>query len=316
MIRTKSHRQPTLRQIEAFKAVIETGTVSRAAEVLNMSQPAASKLLTNLEADIGLDLFERRRGLLVPNDRGHRFYQEIDRIFTGMSQINRAVENLRREEQGQLVIGCLPGLSGHFIGSVIRAFREKHPDVFISLQARSSQFIVEWMRSGHVDVGLVTGRVEDTHIEAASILRQPLACMLPPDHPLTAKPVLTMEDIAAEPIVSFMQGSYTRVLQDKLFAAHELQPNVTVEATTSPNVCELVALGLGVALSHPFHAIGMMGRVVLRPLDPVNLVDYQLCRLRHGRNRRLVSAFIDCVHETADSFARDMVNWSSAPTAR
>ena len=312
MARTTRYRQPTMRQIEAFKAVIETGTVSRAAEVLNMSQPAASKLLTNLEADIGLDLFERRRGLLVHNERGVKFYQEIDRIFSGLNQINRAVDNLRREEQGQLVIGCLPGLSGHFICSVIGAFKAKHPDVFVSLQARSSQFIVEWMRAGNVDVGVVTGRVEDTHIESTSILRQPLTCFLPTDHPLTSKQALTMEDIAEEPIIAFMQGSYTRLLQDKLFESYGAHPKVTIEATTSPNVCELVSLGLGIALSHPFHAVGMADRIAIRSFDPVHMVDYQLCRLRHGRNRRLVSAFVDCVHETAEGFARGMVNWPSA----
>lgn len=314
MARTKTYRQPTMRQIEAFKAVIETGTVSRAAEVLNMSQPAASKLLTNLEADIGLTLFERRRGLLVPNERGVRFYQEIDRIFSGLNQINRAVDSLRREEQGQLVIGCLPGLSGHFICSVIAAFKARHPDVFISLQARSSQFIVEWMRAGHVDVGVITGRAEDTHIESTSILRQPLTCFLPRDHPLAARTVLTMADIADQPIISFMQGSYTRLLQDKLFESHRVQPHVVVEATTSPNVCEMVALGLGIALSHPFHAVGMADRIAIRPFAPENIVDYQLCRLRHGRNRRLVSAFVDCVHETSEGFARGIVTWPSTPS--
>lgn len=316
MPRTRSYRQPTLRQIEAFKAVIEMGTVSRAAETLNMSQPAASKLLSNLEADIGFDLFERRKGLLVPNERGMRFYQEVDRIFSGLNQINRAVDNLRREEQGQLIIGCLPGLSGHFICSVIKTFREKHPDVFVSLQARSSQFIVEWMRAGHVDVGLVTGRVEDPHIEAEAILRQPLACFLPPDHPLTAKSELQMADIAETPVISFMQGSYTRLVQDKLFESHGLVPNVVVEATTAPNVTELVALGLGIALSHPFHAVGMGGRIALRPFDPVQIVDYQLCRLRHGRNRRLVMAFVEAVHQTADSFSRELVSWTSDPSVR
>lgn len=65
-----------------------------------MSQPTASKLLSNLEADIGMDLFERRRGLLVPTGRGIRFYEEVDRIFPGLNQIGLSVENLRNEERG------------------------------------------------------------------------------------------------------------------------------------------------------------------------------------------------------------------------
>jgi hypothetical protein len=72
-----------LRQIEAFKAVIEFGTVSRAAEVLNVSQPAVSKLLTHLEAATGLKLFDRRQGRLATTPQGMRLYEEIERIFAG-----------------------------------------------------------------------------------------------------------------------------------------------------------------------------------------------------------------------------------------
>ena len=196
----RSFRKPTLRQIEVFKAVIETGTVSRAAETLNMSQPAASKLLSNLEADIGMELFERRRGLLVPTERGIRFYEEVDRIFSGLDQIGQAVEALRSEERGRLTVGVLPALSGTFISTVIREFARQKPGVFLSLHARSSQFLVDWMRSGKVDICLVAGRVEDAHIAAEPILRQAMVCLVPLHHPLAARPALRIGDVAAEPV--------------------------------------------------------------------------------------------------------------------
>lgn len=304
MARMKSYRQPTLRQIEAFKAVIETGTVSRAAEVLNMSQPAASKLLTNLEADIGLELFERRRGLLVPTPRGVRFYEEVDRIFSGLNQINQAVDTLRREERGQLVIGVLPGLSGRFICEVIRAFTQLHPDVHIALHGRSSQYLMEWMRSGHLDLALVAGRYDDAHIETELILRQPIVCFMPIDHPLTAREVLRLEDIAEAPFISFMGSSYTRVQLDRIFEAQGLRPNIVIEASNAQNVCELVACGLGIALSHPIYLAEVSRKVAIRPFQPVEMSDFLLCRPRQGRSRRLVDDFITCLHQRADSMVQ------------
>ena len=106
-------RRLNLRQIEAFKAVIEHGTVSRAADILNVSQPAISKLIAHLEADAEVRLFDRVNGRLAPTERGMRLYQEIDRIFSGVQQIENAAEAIRREEQGRLVVGVMPALSDY-----------------------------------------------------------------------------------------------------------------------------------------------------------------------------------------------------------
>lgn len=312
----RAFRQPTLRQIEVFKAVIETGTVSRAAETLNMSQPAASKLLSNLEADSGLELFERRRGLLIPTEQGHRFYEEVDRIFAGLDQIAMAVDNLRSEERGRLTIGVLPALSGRFISTAIRSFSNEQPEVFISLHARSSQFLVDWMRTGRVDVCIVTGRVEDPHIQVEPILNMPMACMLPLDHPLAGKAELSVADLAPEPLVAFMQSSYTRLQLERTFEASGYLPRVVTEATTSQNVCELVAAGMGIALVHPVYSETVEGRVLVRPFVPDSHLDFQLCRLRHGRNRRMVSSFVEKVRATADAVTRDGMITRSNQSAR
>ncbi|MDB6177707.1 LysR substrate-binding domain-containing protein [Paracoccus sp. Z330] len=301
----RNFRQPTLRQIEVFKAVIETGTVSRAAETLHMSQPAASKLLSNLEADSGLELFERRRGLLVPTERGQRFYEEVDRIFTGLDQIGLAIDNLRNEERGRLTIGVLPALSGRFISSAIRSFSDVQPDVFISLHARSSSYLVDWMRSGKVDVCIVAGRVDDPHIRAEPLLNMPMVCMIPLDHPLTALDHLCVADLADAPLVAFMHSSYTRHQLERIFDAEDRRPRIVTEATTAQNVCELVAAGIGVGLVHPAYVETVEGRVAVRPFVPESYLDFQLCRLRHGRNRQLVTTFVDQVRATADAFARD-----------
>ena len=300
-------RAPNLRQIEAFKAVIETGTVSRAAQTLHISQPAASKLLAHLEADIGLQLFERERGKLRPTERGIRLYEEVDRIFAGLRQIERAVESIRREEQGQLTIGIMPGLSGPFICEVVKRFLDKFPNVYVSLTARSSQFIVDWMSTRQLDLGIVTTRVENGHLETESLMNHPLVCVLPLGHRLARKSRVTLEDIADEPFVSFAPGSYTRIRLDEIFAEKGLKPNVVLDATTAPNVCELVAAGIGVTLEHPLLVQSVRGRVAVRPFEPARHFDFLMCRPRSGRNRKLVDAFMQETRETAEAVSREML---------
>ena len=80
-------RHINLRQIEAFKGVIENGTVSRASQLLNISQPAMSKLIAHLEADTGLRLFDRVKGRLAPTEHAMRLYEEVGRIFAGVRQL-------------------------------------------------------------------------------------------------------------------------------------------------------------------------------------------------------------------------------------
>src|ERR1700720_690729 len=101
-------RHINLRQVEAFKAVIENGTISRAAEILHVSQPAMSKLIAHFEFDTGLKIFDRHKGRLAPTENGMRLYNEIDRIFAGIRQVENAVDVIRREEQGRISIGVLP----------------------------------------------------------------------------------------------------------------------------------------------------------------------------------------------------------------
>lgn len=92
----------------------------------NLPQASSSK---HLEADTGLQLFERESGRLVPTGRGMRLYEEVERIFGGVNQLARAVDAIRREEHGHILIGTMPALSGPFITRAIAGFKARHPDV-------------------------------------------------------------------------------------------------------------------------------------------------------------------------------------------
>src|SRR3546814_162603 len=211
-------RTPNLRQIEAFKAVIETGTVSRAAELLRSSQPAASKLLTHLEEDTGLQLFDRRRGRLVPTERGMRLYEEIDRIFAGVKQVERAVESIRREEHDRLLIGVMPGLAGPFISRAVVGFLKRHPKAYVSVAARSSQFVADWLLARQLDVGIISMRIDHRHFEAEPLISLPLVCVMPIGHRLAKKKRITPRDLVKEDFIAFGEGSHTR--SNKIGRAH------------------------------------------------------------------------------------------------
>ncbi|CAM5184349.1 LysR family transcriptional regulator [Bosea thiooxidans] len=299
-------RQLNLRQVEAFKAVIEHGTVSRAAEVMNVSQPAISKLVAHLEEDTSLRLFERVKGRLAPTPNGMRLYSEVDRIFAGLRQVENAVETIRRDEQGRLLIGVMPALSGSFIERSTTAFLARQPGVFCSVQSRSSQWITEGIVDRKLDVGLVIAPIDNPYTDTEPMMGHPVVFIAPLDHPLAAKSVIRPEDLIGQPFISFDPESHTSLRTTATLKAHGVVPNTVMVVNVSPTLCEFVAAGAGVSLVHPLIVGGLRDKLAIRRFEPAIQLDFYLCRVRDSRNARLVDAFLEAAREVAAEISHSM----------
>ncbi|RYY26097.1 MAG: LysR family transcriptional regulator [Sphingomonadales bacterium] len=292
-------RHVNLRQIEAFKAVIENGTVSRGAEVLNISQPAMSKLIAHLEMDTGLKLFDRVKKRLAPTEHAMRLYQEVERIFAGVRQVESAIDVLRREDQGRLVIGVIPALSGNFIQRVTTRFMGSNQNVFCALRSAGSPQIVDRVLARKLDVGVINGRVDNPYLTCEPLMEHPLVCAMPIDHPLTEKRRIEPSDIDGADFIGFDPEVYIGQLVDRMIETSGIRPNVVVSATLSLPVCEMVAAGLGVSLVHPLMLSGLEDRVAVRPFDPDIMFKFQLCRNPEDRNAKLMQAFAQDIRDIA-----------------
>lgn len=301
-------RRLNLRQVEAFKAVIEQGTVSRAAELLHVSQPAMSKLIAHLEQDTGLRLFERLKGRLAPTQRGMRLYEEIDRIFAGIQQVENAVDAIRRDEQSRLLIGVMPALSGAFIQQATSAFLSVQPDVFCSIQSRSSQWIADGLVTRKLDVGLLIAPIDNPYIVAEPMMGHPVVCILPLGHALAEKAVITPKDLDGVPFISFEPESHTNRRMAAVLAAHEAVPKIVMTVNVSPTLCEFVAAGTGVSLVHPLIVGGMREQLAIRRFEPETQLDFQFCRIGDSRNARLVDAFLVSARRTAAEISRTILS--------
>lgn len=293
-------RQLNLRQIEAFKAVVEHGTVSRGAEVLNISQPAMSKLIAHLEADTGLKLFDRLKGRLAPTKRAMRLYEEISRIFAGIRQVESAVDAIRREDQGRLAIGVIPALSGSFIQQAISRFLSGHPNVFCAVDSVSSQWIVDRIIARQLDVGIVGAAIANPFVVIEPLMEHSLVCVLPKGHDLAGQDQIDARDLDGVDVIGLPPDFYASRMADQAFAERGVMPNIRVTADTMPILCEFVAAGEGVALVHPLAALGLRDRLVVRPFVPDIVSSFQLCRNPDSRNFQLIDAFTAELRATAE----------------
>ena len=143
-----------LRHMEVFHAVMQTGSVSKAAELLGISQPAASKVLGHAETALGFRLFERIKGRLRPTAEAAILFVEAEKIQQGMGQVRSLAVNLQRRPEGRLHIGCLPSLALSITPRAVKAFRQLHPTLTCQLETGHIDGLVRALRARQIDLAL------------------------------------------------------------------------------------------------------------------------------------------------------------------
>lgn len=305
-------RRINLRQIEVFKAVIECGTVSAAAVALHVSQPALSKALGQLEAETELRLFDRVKGRLAPTEQGMQLYAEVDRIFSGVRQVDNAIEALQRQTRGRLRIGVMPALSGSFIQRVVTAFLALQPATYCSIDSRSSEWIVDSLVGRRLDVGFVSSRMQNPYVESELLMERPIVCVMPIGHALAARRVIQARDLANEPFVALDPETGSGQAVNAMFAAADISPRVVLTTNLARTLCEFVAAGTGLSLVHPL-MVNASDRLVVRPFVPETTLGFALCHSRESRNARLIEDFCAVARRTAGKLLREALADRSPP---
>ncbi len=297
-------RPINLRQIEIFKAVIEHGTVSRAADVVAISQPAASKLLVHLEADTELTLFDRQKGRLVPTPVALQLYEEVDRIFSSVRQVETAVQSIKQDFLGRLNVGVIPALSDHFIQRATTAFMSAKPRVHCSIQTLASQWIAESIRNHQLDLGIMMSKVSDFGLEGALLSENALVCILPNGHRLAAKRIIVPEDLTDQAFVSFKSDSFIGQMVDAMLDRAQVRTNKLVTAYSSNTLRQFVAAGQGVSLVHPFFVADIADQLVIRPFEPSLKVQLFTYHATGARNIDLIRSYIACCQHKAQRLSQ------------
>jgi len=280
-----------LRHIEAFKAVMENGTVIRAAEVMHISQPAVSKLLQGFERAAGFKVFDRQQGRLTPTAEARMLYRDVERLFSSVAEIRRAAEEISALRRGVLAVGTMPALSNGFVQQIASAFLAKRPAVELDIRVAPRAKLVDWVASGRLDVALCNATHEHPQIETELLSRQPAVCLLPRNHPLARKRAIRAEELSDQHCIAWSDGTLTQRSVQALFAEMKIAPRIRFTASTSPALCAFVAHGLGFALSHPLYVGLAESAIAVRPFRPKLELDLLLAFPKRESRPALVRAF-------------------------
>ncbi|WP_170476117.1 LysR family transcriptional regulator [Ruegeria arenilitoris] len=261
------------RQLQAFHAIMETGTVTGAASVLGISQPGISNLLSQLEREARIPLFERNKGRLLPTPEAELLYREVDTVVRGLDHVAQAVSDLQNKHPGQLQVAAPHMLSFGFMPQEIAKFAQSRPNLSVSFQSQYSSKIQEWVISGLFEIGVVEMPILHDTLNYQVFQFETLATF-PENSPLAAYDILTPELLENEPFIVMGPEHQTHRRTRDIFQAAGRVWRTQIHTHLSENLLSFVKQGLGVAMIDPFTVkFDSETGYLTRPFEPAVTLD-------------------------------------------
>ncbi|ANM12341.1 MULTISPECIES: LysR family transcriptional regulator [unclassified Rhizobium] len=239
----------TLRQVQYFVAVAEQGSVTRAAQNLSISQSSVTEALKELETDLGVALFERHpRGLSITHN-GHQFLRHATKILASVSDARTSFSGQQSALSGTLNIGVTSLVAGYVLSDLLARYRRACPGIEVSAIEDNGGYLEHLLVGGELDVAvMVISNLRDRMALQAEILEtSPYRLWLPMGHPLVSADIISVADIAREPLIMLTVDEIEENT-GKLLSALGARPHVAFRTRSVEAVRSLVATGAGVAL--------------------------------------------------------------------
>lgn len=277
-----------LRQLEAFAAVMSTGSVTAAGRLLGRSQPAISRLLQELEAEIGYALFSRSGPRVTPTEQGFLLYEDVERALAGMRQIRERAGEIARGQAQPLLIAATPALAAGLVPAALQRMQagadaarlvadqaappDPHPAApvgpgRIQLRSASPERVVHAVLTGAAQLGVTSLPLEHRGLTVHWIGQAACVVALPENDPLAAHDVVPVSALAGRRLITMANPYRLRRRLDAALAANAPAAG-TIETNSSINALAAVRAGLGVSVLEPVTAYGTpMPGVAIRSID-------------------------------------------------
>lgn len=306
----KSLMRMTLRQLQVFGAVCESRSYSRAAEEMALTQPAVSLQIRQLEELVGQPLFEYVGKKLYLTEAAEALKRASSDIFARLDSLDMQLTDLQGSLQGQLNL-AVESSAKYFVPHLFAAFRRQHPDVSLQLSVVNRAQVIKRLSDNRDDLVIMSLMPSEVALEFLPFLNNPIVAVAPPEHPLCQASRLSLQDLAAYPLLVREPGSGTRKACEEYFQQKRAHFAQTVQIASLDALREAVIAGLGVALL-PRHAVTLeLAHGLLRELPVDELPLYRSWCVAHARGKRLSP-----VAQAFFAFIRDQRAQVSALAAR
>lgn len=292
-----------LKLLDSLRAVMENQSVTGAARILGLTQPAVSAQIARLESQVGFELFERTGGRLKATEQGRRFYGEVRTVLESLDALSKTASNIRSGETEALTVASHPGASTSLMPGVVAQLFDQQPNARVSLINRTSEEVARIFEAGGADIGIAEWPI---HIQGVELKRYEIPCVaiVSPDDPLAKNAVLTPADLSGRPFIAM---SETRLIGHRirgLFGDSRAQYAPIADSEYFSTICGLVAAGCGVSIVDRISALSFraMG-LAIRRFEPS--LKYEIGVFRRAIPTPLSDKLLHLIDEAIHDVSRE-----------
>jgi DNA-binding transcriptional LysR family regulator len=241
----------SLYKLEIFTYVVEGGSISAAAERLLMTQSGVSQHIKELEAGLGVKLFNRGRRGVTLTPAGMRLYDYAQRIFALVAAAENEVANVDQLTAGQVTLGATPGVGVYLLPEWIQSFRQQYPKLIVTLQTKTTPEIVADLRAGRLDVGIIEGELaveveQELGVHPLQVIEQ--FAVVGQRHPFWRRASIALSELNGVTLIMRQAGSQSRSWLDAILQQHQINVNVGAEFDNVESIKRATAAGIGLTI--------------------------------------------------------------------
>ncbi len=274
--------QLNFRQLEVFRAIMIAKTVSGAAELLHVSQPGISRLLKYMEYKLGIALFERHKGRLIPTPEGEELFHELEPIYQRIEELDVTIDRITRPDNHLYQIACTPSLATYVLPRLLARVKACMPHMQVKLEALSNEEITDFITQRRVDFALAFYDTEHPLVMSEPSINVGMVAVVPQDHPLAKRKSLQFSDLVEHELVMYypetLLGTTLNKALDALDSGHP--PRMAAMVRYGDDACAMVEQGLGITVVFEYTA--MPHRFPKLRTIPIKTPKQQVHFLRHN----------------------------------
>ncbi|PLX35744.1 MAG: LysR family transcriptional regulator [Hyphomicrobiales bacterium] len=290
-----------LKSLRVFVHVIDEGTLARASEHLHLSQPAASRLLSILEQELGIALFYREKKRLIPTPEGSLFYSEAVRILASIDGIPSFFDQIRKDAAVPLRVVCHSRIVSGLVLPAIARLSRRNAGLKIRLEVHPRRDLARRIGQGLYDIGIGAFPLSSDEVDQMFLCRAPIHVIVPKHHPLAAHEVLTTSQLQDHPYIAIDRNTIIRRIVDRELQKEGLELDPLHEVSVGWAAYRLVQEGIGFTFADPVAVEeNLMSELCFVPWARKAAIEFGVFLPKTRRRHHAVEEFIACIRETAD----------------
>ncbi len=283
-----------LRQMEVFRAVMFSGGVNSAAELLHVSPPAISKTLAQAAKTSGLILFERVKGRLIPTPEAHTLYAEVDKFWHGVEKVRDASRELAQPTQATLRLVCSASLAPYLVSRTVAQLYERFPRLQCRVQVVAPDILNQQLLDRASHLGIALAPHDHPNLETVKGYQCGLACVMRSDHPLAKKKLIKPADLEGIRVISSPESVPFGQTLRRAFGKSGEKMHKDLECTSSTTACWFAQAGVGVAVVDQVAiAGGLLEGLQVRPFQSSEKLAVKIIRNRYRAMGVAERAFVE-----------------------